>query len=66
MKQKFTYFIATLLLLSINTLQAQQAVKPMSYNVEHSDSCWYVTMNYRIDKMPKNDELLLISQICCP
>lgn len=48
-----------------STLNAQ-GVKPESYDLEHSDSCWYVTLNYRINKMPKNDELILISQICCP
>lgn len=43
-----------------------QGVAPESYEVHHSDSCWYVTMNYRIEKLPKDDELILISQICCP
>lgn len=57
-------FVAAVLMLCNSV--CSQGVSPDSYSVQHSDSCWYVTMNYRIDKMPKDDELILISQICCP
>lgn len=43
-----------------------KAITPDSCSVHHHDSCWYVTMNYQIDKLPSNDELILQSQVCCP
>ena len=63
MKKFITTIFAVVLMCS--TVQAQ-GFSPESYNLSHSDSCWYVTLNYRINKMPKNDELILVSQICCP
>lgn len=63
MKQKILLFLSFALLCS-NSFG--QNMKPVSCTTEHSDSCWYVTMNYYVDKMPKNDELILISQVCCP
>lgn len=63
MKQKlFFLLLATMLTITIKA----QGISPESYNISHSDSCWYVTMNYRIAQMPKDDELILITQICCP
>ena len=63
MKQKlFFLLLATML----SAITKAQGISPESYNIRHSDSCWYVTMNYRIAQMPKNDELILITQICCP
>lgn len=62
---KLKNLILSITLLCSHVMYAQ-GIKPENYSVEHSDSCWYVTMNYYIDKMPKNDELILISQICCP
>lgn len=55
-----------LLTLTLGTAAHAQGIGPESYNIHHSDSCWYVTMNYRIAQMPKDDELILITQICCP
>ncbi len=43
-----------------------QALSPDSCSVHHNDSCWYVTMNYQIDKLPTNDELIVQSLVCCP
>lgn len=63
MKQRTFIFIIAALLCSA---AFSQGVHPVSCNAKHSDSCWYVTMNYHIEKMPKNDELILIGQICCP
>lgn len=63
MKQKlFFLLLATMLTITIKA----QGISPESYNISHSDSCWYVTMNYRIAQMPKDDELILVTQICCP
>lgn len=58
-------FFLLLAAMSFITTKAQ-GIGPESYDIHHSDSCWYVTMNYRIAQMPKNDELILITQICCP
>ena len=63
MKQKILFLFSIALLCSATFAQN---VKPVSCTTEHSDSCWYVTMNYHIDEMPKNDELILVTQICCP
>ncbi len=63
MRAKLTILLLTL---SICTIIHAQGISPESYNIHHSDSCWYVTMNYRIAQMPKDDELILITQICCP
>lgn len=63
MKQKFLFLLSVALLCSATFAQN---VKPVSCTTEHSDSCWYVTMNYDIDEIPKNDELILMTQICCP
>ena len=45
-----------LLTLTLGTAAHAQGIAPESYNIHHSDSCWYVTMNYRIAQMPKDDE----------
>ena len=58
--------LTTLLILAMCIYAKAQGFATESYNLSHSDSCWYVTLNYRINKMPKNDELILVSQICCP
>ena len=58
--------LTTLLILALCIYAKAQGFATESYNLSHSDSCWYVTLNYRINKMPKNDELILVSQICCP
>ncbi len=63
MKQRLLFLMLAAMLFI--TTKAQ-GTGPESYDVHHSDSCWYVTMNYRIAQMPKNDELILITQICCP
>lgn len=61
MRQKsFTTFAALLLCVMAH------AISPDSCNVVHRDSCWYITMNYNIDKIPNNDELQLTSIICSP
>lgn len=56
--------IATILTIAFVQSHAQN-FNPESYDLNHNDSCWYVTLNYRINKMPKNNELILMSQICC-
>lgn len=63
MKQKTIQLIIALLYCGMTYAQG---VKPESYDIEHSDSCWYVTVNYRIAKIPGNDELIMLSRICCP
>ena len=63
MRQKLTTLLFGIVLSA--SIYAQ-GIEPDSYNIHHSDSCWYVTMNYRIEKIPKDDELILITQICCP
>lgn len=63
MKKKILlYFVAV----TMSCVAHAQSVKPQSCDVHHFDSCWYVTMNYHIEKMPTNDELILISHVCCP
>ncbi len=61
-----TQLTILLLTLTLGTAAHAQGIGPDSYNIHHSDSCWYVTMNYRIAQLPKDDELILITQICCP
>lgn len=63
MKQRL-FFLLLAIMFFITT--KAQGIGPESYDIRHSDSCWYVTMNYRIAQLPKNDELILITQICCP
>ena len=41
-------------------------ITPDSCSLRHDNGCWYVTMNYTIDKVPTSDELILHSQICSP
>lgn len=59
---------SSLFLILVLTAISTRAISftPDSCSVHHKDSCWYVTMNYMIDKLPKNDELLLHCQVCCP
>jgi hypothetical protein len=64
MKQKFL-FLALLAVLLITTGRAQVIV-PDSYTAVHSDSCWYITMNYYVDEIPAKEQLLLTSTIYCP
>lgn len=58
--------IQMLIALLYSGMAYAQGVHPESYDIEHSDSSWYVTVNYRIAEMPSNDELILLSRICCP
>lgn len=59
--RKSIIFCTLFLLVGIAKLQA---ISPDSCTVQHGDSCWYVTMNYQIEKLPTNDELILQSMIC--
>ena len=64
MKQKFLF--SALLILFFTIYGRAQVVVPDSYTAIHSDSCWYVTMNYYVDEIPGKEQLLLTSSICCP
>ena len=56
-----------LLLVAISSFAIRaHSITPDSCIVRHNDGCWYITLNYMIDKLPKNDELILHSQICGP
>ncbi len=45
---------------------ATAQISPENCSVEHKDSCWYVTLDYDVDKIPSNDGMLLITHLCNP
>lgn len=59
-RKTFITFMAVLLCITTH------AISPDSCSVAHRDSCWYITMNYNIDKIPSNDELIMTSLLCSP
>ncbi len=61
MKKKALITFASALLCMV-----AHAVSPDSCSVAHRDSCWYITMNYNIDKIPTNDELVMTGIVCSP
>lgn len=64
MKQKF--FLSALLITALATTAEAQVIIPDSYTAIHSDSSWYITMNYYVDDIPGNRQLILTSSIYCP
>lgn len=47
-------------------IAAMAQIAPDSCSVEHKDSCWYVTFDYDVEKVPSNDGMLLITHVCNP
>lgn len=57
-------------LIGITTLYAccvaMAQVSPENCTVEHKDSCWYITLDYDVEKIPSNDGMLFITHLCNP
>lgn len=56
--------IATLLAAASIAVASAQGISPDSCNIAHSDSCWYFTLHYTIDKPHIDGEVFIIPQIC--
>ncbi len=64
MKKRLLF--SALLTLLFTVSGGAQVIVPDSYTAIHSDSCWYITMNYYVDDIPDKEQFLLTSSICCP
>ena len=55
-----------LFLMTVVVVSQARVIVPDDYSAVHRDSCWHITMNYYVDDIPDDEQLLLTSSICCP
>lgn len=57
--------ILSLALLAVTTMLTAQ-ISPDSYQVIHSDSCWYFTLDYNTPKPKSNEGMVVVTHLCTP
>ena len=60
MRRIFLLFLVQMMAITLATAQ----VSPYNCSVQHKDSCWYVTFDYDIEKIPSSDGMIVVTHLC--